>query len=332
MKPLSPADGGKGLGIEGNVFFHPSPHGLWYQPAWILKKGKELSADHPIDVMTVHEYPPFYNGMGARRLSRQTGIPIVLEIHHVVGYPVAGSFAERIGVAMSRFLLPPACRRAAAVRVVNRATKDLLVSFGASGENIRVVPSFYLDASLAALPLIGKRYDLVFAARLAANKGLLSLLDAVRLLPGCTLAVVGEGLMLARAKERAQALGIVGRVSFLGWLPTQDEVMKVLRQGKVFVMNSTSEGGPRSALEAMACGLPVVSTRVGAMPDVIENGKNGMFTSGTPEDLARILQPLLADEALRARIGAEARKILQRFERTTLVREYAEFLKSVVLP
>src|SRR3990167_11316742 len=76
------------------VHFHPCSHGLWYQPFWILKKGKELIATCRHDVMTVHEYPPFYNGFGARKLAKSTGVPYIIEVHHIMGYPVAASLTE----------------------------------------------------------------------------------------------------------------------------------------------------------------------------------------------------------------------------------------------
>jgi glycosyltransferase involved in cell wall biosynthesis len=311
-----------------NVYFHPSPRGLWFQPWWIFRKGRELVAAHGHDVMTAHEYPPFYNGIGAAWLSHKTGVPLVLEIHHVVGHPVAASITERMGLTMSRQHLPGAIRKAAATRTVNASTKDLLVSYGAPAEKISVVPSFYLDAALLQPAAMAKEYDVVFCARLVANKGLAELLRAVASLPGVTLLVIGDGPEKSRGVRLAESLGIADRVRFAGWLPTQEDLVRMMQTAKVFVMCSKSEGGPRSALEAMACGMPLISTRVGVMPDVVRDGENALFITGTPEDIAAKIRTLLADDALRTRMGAEARKILDRFERTTLVKGYADFLKA----
>src|SRR5438874_1362171 len=72
----------------GNVFFHANPGSLLSQPRWIATRGEELIRKFGHNVMTVHEYPPFYNGLGARTLHRRMGIPYCLEIHHIVGEPV----------------------------------------------------------------------------------------------------------------------------------------------------------------------------------------------------------------------------------------------------
>ncbi len=312
-----------------NVWFHPSPWPLAWQKRWITEKGAQLIADHHHDVMTVHEYPPFFNGLGARKLHRVSGIPYVLEVHHVVGAPTAASLAERAGRLMSRLYLPWAARRACGVRVVSRSVMDLLVAWGVPGEKLRLVPSFYLDAgALKPDAAVAKAYDVVTAARLVANKGLLELIDAVGALPGVRLLLIGDGPLKTRLQRRVQTRGMADRVAFAGWLPDQRQLVHAMQSGRIFVMNSRSEGGPRSALEAMALGLPVIATRVGAMPEVIRDRENGVFTDGSVRDLSRQISRLLTDTAVQERLGQAARKILERFERKTLIRQYAEFLKG----
>ncbi|RDJ93941.1 glycosyltransferase, partial [Lacticaseibacillus rhamnosus] len=109
------------------------------------------------------------------------------------------------------------------------------------------------------------------------NKGLLETIDAVASVPSATLLVVGDGPLKNKAENRAKSLGISDRVTFAGWLQTNEDVARAVASGKIFVMNSKSEGGPRVALEAMAIGVPVIATRVGVMPDVIQDGINGVF-------------------------------------------------------
>lgn len=317
--------------VHSNVFLHPSPWGLWRQPWWILRKGKELVAEHRHDVMTVHEYPPFYNGLGARRLHHATGIPYALEIHHIVGYPRAASVGEWIGRAMSRWCLRWNARSAAAVRVVNEEVKEVLAQWGIPAEKIRVVHSAYLDHELfAGSDSAEKNWDVAFCARLVANKGLMEVIEAVEKIPEATLLVIGEGPLRAKAEGRVRSLGMADRVKFLGWLPEQRDVIAAIRSARVFVMNSSSEGGPRSALEAMAAGVPVITTKVGLMPEMIRDNVNGVFTDGSAEDLREKIRNLLRHESLRSEIGKEAAKILTQFDRRALISAYADFLKQLV--
>ncbi len=314
-----------------NVFFHPSPGSLWTQIRWIVKKGRELIAEHHHDVITAHEYPPFYNGIGARHLHQATAVPYVLEVHHIVGLPKAASFMEWLGALASRWQIPRNASRAMAVRTVNENVRDTLVLWNIPYQKIHVVPSFYLDTEkLEPNPSIQQQYDVVFCGRLVANKGLPEVLRAVAALPGVTLLIIGDGPKRQSMEAQAKSLGISDRVTFRGWLSFQEDVIAAMQSAKIFVMHSSSEGGPRSALEAMALGMPVIVTRVGVMPDVIEDEVNGVFTDGTAEGLQGEIRMLLEDQAMRERIGKEAQRITERFERKKLIKEYADFLKSLM--
>jgi glycosyltransferase involved in cell wall biosynthesis len=279
--------------------------------------------------MTVHEYPPFYNSRGARRLARTRGIPFALEVHHIVGAPQAASLAERIGRALSRFVVPRSARDASRVRTVNGNVRRELISWGVPEAKITVVPSFYLDRELfTSLEEPSPIYDIAFCARLVANKGLEPVLEALVHLGDVRMLVIGDGPLRRTFEQRARDLGVSDRVRFAGWIATPKDVAEALRSARVFVMNSLSEGGPRSALEAMACGLPVIATRVGVMPEVLRDGESGFFTDGTPRDLAGKMHLLLRDEQRRRAMGEHAKRILERFERSALVRSYADFLRE----
>jgi len=316
-------------GLFGTVHFHPSPHRLWYQPRWIVKKGKELIRTHAHSVISVHEYPPFYNGFGTEWLSRRTGVPYALEVHHIVGYPMAASFTEWIGKHLSHLFLVNDASGAAKVRCVSRGTAEVLDRWGALKESLFIIPSFYLDReTLQPDPTIEKKFDLVCCGRLVANKGHSAVLQALQKLPNATLLIIGDGPLRRKLEAQAHRLGISERVRFVGWLPESADVYRAIQSAKIFIMNSRSEGGPRVALEAMALGMPIVSTKVGVMPDVIQDQENGAFSSGSAKDLVEKIERLLSYPSVRDQMGAEARKILNRFERTDLIRRYAEFLKS----
>lgn len=313
-----------------NVFVHPGPQSRLRQPWWILSEGRRLHAEHGYDVMTVHDFPPFYNGLGAYWLQKETGIPYALEIHHIVGEPIASSFTERVGSILSRLFLARDAKPAKAVRTVNAEVAHRLQDFGIPSEKIHIVPSFYLDRDAFTVSDTEKQYDIVFAGRLVPNKGLPALITAVSDLPGVSLLVLGDGPERERAERLCRKYAIERRVTFTGWLPTKEDVISHLQKAKLFVMNSRSEGGPRIALEAMACGMPVIVTQVGVMPDTVEHGKNGLFTTGDAKDLRTKIQMLLESDLLREQLGSEAAKIIDRFDRDALLLQYASFLKSLV--
>jgi len=146
--------------------------------------------------------------------------------------------------------------------------------------------------------------------RLAPEKGLHYLLEAARRLvaDGVDLRIVlaGDGPERTRL-ERAATDALAGRVQFLGETP-HERVPAVLRQLDIFVMPSTWEGFGVAAVEAAACGLPVVASAVHGIPDVVVHGETGLLVP--PRDagaLAAAIRRLADDGALRRRMGAAGR-------------------------
>lgn len=316
-----------------NVHFHPCPKGLWYQPFWILKKGRELFSHTHHDVMTVHDYPPFYNGIGARWLHKKTGIPYASEIHHIVGWPHAASVTEWIGYWMTRLFLKWITAPAKKIRCVSNEAADLLETWGFKYADalehgkISIIPSFYLDAELLKPDLsIEKKYDVVFCARLVANKRLKELIDAIYLLHGVSLLVIGDGPEREKCEKQVIQLGIANRVSFMGWLPAHEDVYRAMQSARIFVVNSMSEGGPRVALEAMALGLQIVTTRVGVMNQFAEYVE---YTDGSPASLQLVIRKLLKDSELRSKRMEQVQFVTSMYSREVMVNSYAHFLQSL---
>ncbi len=321
--------GGEERSFFGNVFVHPAPSGLLLQPAFIKREGTRLVHEYGHQVMTVHEYPPFYNGLGARALKWATGMAVCEEIHHLIGEPTAADWKEWLLRPLNR-CIPMITRYADRVRVVNGGVRERLIALGVPAEKITIVSSLYLRLETFSPATATPRYDFVFCGRLVPNKGLITVITALARLPGATLLVIGDGPERVRAEAHAKTLGVSDRVTFAGWLPGPAELAEALRSAKVFVLNSLSEGGPRVLLEAMACGLPVATTRVGIAPETVIEGVNGVFHNGSAASLATTLQPLLADADLRSKMGRAGRDVAERYEYVKGISAYADFLKSLV--
>jgi glycosyltransferase involved in cell wall biosynthesis len=157
-----------------------------------------------------------------------------------------------------------------------------------------------LAARLAPLPrpLIG------FVGRLHPQKSVDVAVRALALLPGdAHLVIAGEGPDRAALERLVDSLGLRQRVTFLGLVP-HDDVPAVLRACDVSVLPSRYEELGTALVEAMACGVPVVASRTGGIPDVVRDGHNGLLAApGDAAATAAALGRLLDDPDLRRRTG-----------------------------
>ena len=332
----------------GNVFIHPSPWPLILQPFWILKKGREIYREQKFNLMTVHEYPPFYNGIGARLLWNKIKIPYVLEIMHVPGYPKAASVKEEIYKTFLKFFIKPDSSKAKAIRVINKnQTPGFLMRAGVARSKLIYIPAFYIDLNIFCPLNAEKKYDLVFAARLEKNKGIVLLLRAISnikvaysaeatsaakagKMPNVKLLIIGSGPLKANLQDYVKRNGLEHNVFFSGWLETLNDVARAYNSAKIFVNPSLNEGGPRVVLEAMACGLPVITTRVGLMPDMIHDGENGLFTDWTPNNMAEKIIHLIKDKELQNKFSEAGLELVKQFERKEAIKNYADKLQLLI--
>jgi len=151
-------------------------------------------------------------------------------------------------------------------------------------------------------------HDVVVAttARLDPQKGLDVLLRAIRAVDGARFVIAGTGPERARLESQAVALGVQERVQFLGY---RDDVPALLAASDAFVLPSLFEGTPLALLEAMAAGMPVVSSAIPGTDEVVSDGETGLLVrAGDADALADALRRIVAEPELRARLGAAARR------------------------
>lgn len=152
--------------------------------------------------------------------------------------------------------------------------------------------------------------NLLFVGRLAGVKGVPMLLDALRSLPKVRLTLIGDGP--DRAELERQAVGL--NVEFLGYR-NQTDVAEALSNTDIFVLPSFAEGVPVVLMEAMAAQVPVLTTRIAGVPELVEDGLSGrLVPPGDGAALKAALTDLLADPDLRRELGAKGReKVTQDF-------------------
>ncbi len=322
--------------IHDNVFFHPATCGRAGMVGYIKKRGLELIEEHRPALIVSHDYGWFYNGIGSAKLSRATSVPYLSEIHHVPGYPVAADLREHFDRFIARRYVAWARSRALAFRVVNKKEMPgLLRSWGVPQERIVVLPSLYIDLEVfCPVPVRPEPlFDLIYVGRMVNNKGLIQIADAlarakVQGHPARAL-FVGRGPFTAKLQARLTEHGLMDQCTFVEWVDTPTDLANLYRQSRIGICASTCEGGPRVTVEAMACGTPVVSTPVGVMSELLEEG-GGILSGFNAPSISDALVRLWSDDDEWTRRSGEAANIAARFGYHEAIATYAQGLQRLV--
>jgi glycosyltransferase involved in cell wall biosynthesis len=147
--------------------------------------------------------------------------------------------------------------------------------------------------------------------------------------PKAHLVLVGEGVLREQIERLAKQHDLTRQVHFLG---LRTDIPDVLGAMDVFVLSSDWEGNPLSVMEAMASGLPIVSTAVGGVPDLFENGKEGVLVpAGDVQALSSSLTNLLRDREARKSLGlAAGRKAKGKYDVSAMIQAYEEMYEQIL--
>ena len=138
--------------------------------------------------------------------------------------------------------------------------------------------------------------------------------------------IAGDGELLAMCRERIKKEGLP--VTILGW---QSDIERVLSAADIVVLTSDNEGTPLSLIQAGMAGLPVVTTNVGSVPEVVLDGSTGIVTGLDVQEIANALEKLVNDKVLRANLGAAAQKFtMSNFGVERLVHDHEELYKKLL--
>ncbi len=141
--------------------------------------------------------------------------------------------------------------------------------------------------------------------------------------------LIGDGPERARLEALTEELGVGRQVSFLGARP-HEEIPGLLSSAELAVFPSLMEATSVAALECMACEIPVAASRVGGLPEIIDDSVGGLFEPGAPEDLARVVTVLLRGEGL-AEMGRVARaRVVGQWSNSRLVERHLEIYEELI--
>jgi N-acetyl-alpha-D-glucosaminyl L-malate synthase BshA len=142
------------------------------------------------------------------------------------------------------------------------------------------------------------------------------------------LVLAGDGPQRPEAEQEAERLGVTEDVRFLGKV---DAVAELLRSADLYLLPSASESFGLSALEAMACGAPVLATRVGGLPEVVEHGVTGaLIPLGDLDTMAQTALEILTDETMHENMRRAGVERAKRFDTDHIVPMYEDLYRRVI--
>ncbi len=272
---------------------------FWFN-FWAYNAVKKQHRKNPFSI--IHLHGDFVEAHFGGKLSEKLGIPAVLTIHAGLNKKLLNPENGKVFTKLSKIIC------------VSQEIADDLKSIDVSENKITVISSgVYLsdfqninENKVVALQNQYSRPIIISVGVLRINKGFDYLIDAfkevLKKFNSATLLIIGDGP--EKNNLMAQASG-VEQIKFLS-KQNHDEVVRHLKAADIFVLASVStegdrEGTPTSIMEAMAAGLPVITTRVGGNPYLIKEERNGLLVAEKDtEGLAEALIKLVTDENLRA--------------------------------
>ncbi|MBL0159496.1 MAG: glycosyltransferase [Bryobacterales bacterium] len=277
-----------------------------------------------VDIVHTHGYKANFYASGAL-WGRSTGW--VTTCHTGTDQPESTPFLRAYD-AMNRYLL----RRVDRVVAVSPAIAAGLLAQGVDEARLATIGNgvaadrFQLPHTPEGVPVVG------IVGRLIREKGPYILLEAAERIigefPKTLFVFVGDGPERAELERAAADAGLAGNVHFAG---ERSDMPEVYASFDVFAQPSFSEGMPMTVLEAMAAGLPIVATSVGAVPSLLEPAECGLLCPpGDAAALAESVLLILRDEALAARLGAAARQHLRaHYSAEAMAGQYLALYKEI---
>jgi glycosyltransferase involved in cell wall biosynthesis len=264
------------------------------------------------DLVQSHGYKADFVALAVRS---RLGVPWVAFSH--------GRTDEGPKMRLYQMLDAVTIRRADRIVAVSEARRVALQARGCASERLVTIHNGVEMPGVKPVDVgevrreLGLREDrptIAVVGRLSPEKGQRDFVDAMALIasivPPVQALIVGDGPEEGRLRAQVAALGLRAAIRFTGYRPEMDRIYAAI---DLLVLPSLSEGLPNVVLEAMAHGQPVVATRVGGVPEVIEDGTSGVLVEpGAARALAGAVVTLLRNPGLRAAMGRAARERVER--------------------
>jgi L-malate glycosyltransferase len=297
----------------------------------------DVARREQLDLLHVHYAIPHATSAWIARemLGASHPVKVVTTLH---GTDITLVGQERSFLEITRFSI---ARSDGVTAVSDYLREETVARFGAPRESIEVVPNFVDTAvyrrgreTCSRSALAGEGEKLV--VHISNFRPVKRVRDVVRTFAGIVrhlparLVFAGDGPERTEAVDEAESLGVADRLLFLG---KQDSVAEILACADLFLLPSASESFGLAALEAMSCGVPVVGTAVGGLPEVVEHGVSGfLLPVGATSEMAEAGLELLRDGARWEEASRAAReRVLERFSQQVVIPQYERYYERVLM-
>jgi glycosyltransferase involved in cell wall biosynthesis len=299
--------------------------------AYATLTGLLLTSDAPLVHIHLASRASFWRKAIVCAMAGLRRRPYVLHVH---GAEFSKFYHEECG-AFSKRIVRRVLERAASLLALSGQWQDELKRI-APRATVQTLPNAVALRDVPAPAADGAPLRILFAGRIGDRKGTFELLRAFARLapkyPAATLVCAGDGEG-EKLKQLAAELGVADRLECPGWL-NAEQMAGELRRASVFALPSHHEGVPIALLEAMSHSLPVLTTPVGGIPEVVESDRNGILVS--PGDLDAIeiaLEKLIQSSDERERLGAAARAtIAERYSLDSTIERLAALYRFFGVP
>lgn len=347
-------------------------HFISYAPPMRLGDGdtpRERIKFHAVDMLSypLFEYPPYTDALASKifEVANQDRLDLI-HVHYAIPHAVSAYLAREM-LKPTRYLPVVTTLHGTDITLVGRDASFLPITrFGIEqSDAVTAISNYLRDATHATFctdcdieviyNFIDSDYyrrtpDEALRRRFAPNgeriivhistfRPIKRISDCVEVAarmrelggPAVKLVMCGDGPERADAQALAERLGVADSVLFVGKKP-QSDILAYLSIADLFLLPSQSESFGLSALEAMACEVPVIATRVGGVPEVVEEGGCGyLFEVGDVSGMAEAAIRVLSDDRERERLGRRGREIaISRFANERIIPQYEALYREVV--
>jgi glycosyltransferase involved in cell wall biosynthesis len=251
--------------------------------------------------------------------------PVILHSHSADFHTFYANLPQIIQVGLRQIF-----RKSTRFIVLSHSWKKFYIeNLGLESERIIVLPNPVKFPATTLQPAHAGKVNFLFLGKIGERKGAFDLISAFSAIPlaqreNAELVIAGDGEG-TKARHTIEQLNLTQSIRILDWVDEQQRD-ELLARADVFVLPSYNEGLPMALLEAMSWGLPVITTPVGGIPELISTAKNGLLvTPGQIEQLSAAMQSLIESENLRTSLGNAGRESVRPFE----VNKYCDRLADI---